>query len=167
MNSAPRSTFQGAGLTILSLIVILFLAGCSSTDGSPSTATTATTIAVAAPTTTTSPTSASSERSLTGTVTVSGSSVTVEARVTGFSVRFVPNDISGETGHLHLYIDRDPPPGGGIVPLGDPTIVHSAGTTLTTTLAPGRHVIWLVAADGDDRALIPPQPVRFEVDIGE
>jgi len=90
--------------------------------------------------------------------------VVIEVIVAGFQVDYVPGDDSGATAHLHAYIDRPPPAAGDEVPLGDPTIVHSVGPIITLeALESGRHEVWVVAADGNDRALIPPEPVELVV----
>lgn len=98
-------------------------------------------------------------------VAVDGDLVTVAVAATGIELRFDPNDTSGATGHVHLFVDREPPAAGDFVPLGDDTIVHAPGGVLRVRLDPGDHVLWLVVADGADRTLVPPEPIRIDVTI--
>ena len=101
---------------------------------------------------------------LAATATTVDDEVVIEVIVTGFQVDFVPGDVSGATAHVHAYVDRPPPDAGDDVPLGDPTIVHSVGPIITLEgLESGRHEVWVVAADGNDRALIPPEPFELVV----
>ena len=132
------------------------------TSAPPTTTTTSTVPSTTAPTTTTTTPPA---RSIDAAVEVDGNTVTVTVEASGFDVEFVRGDTIGQTGHLHLYVDRDPPAAGDVVPLGQPDVVHSLGKTLTVTLEAGAHILWLVAADGSDRALIPPAPIRIDVTI--
>jgi hypothetical protein len=39
---------------------------------------------------------------------VDGRDLLVHVEATGFEVRFVADDQSGRTGHLHLFVDRPP-----------------------------------------------------------
>lgn len=58
----------------------------------------------------------------------------------------------GETGHLHVFIDRDPTPPGQVVPKQE-GIIHSAETTIEIpALAAGDHTIWVVLGHGNHAA---------------
>ncbi len=104
------------------------------------------------------------ELGLAATATTVDDEVVIEVIVAGFQVDFVPGDDSGATAHVHAYVDRPSPAAGDDVPLGDPTIIHSVGPIITLDgLESGRHEVWVVAADGNDRAMIPPQPFELVV----
>lgn len=96
---------------------------------------------------------------------VDGETVTVMVEAKGFVIEFDRLDTSGRTAHVHLFVDRDPPNSGDVVALGEDSIVHSTTDTLVVTLDPGDHVLWVVAADGPDHAVIPPEPVLIDVTI--
>jgi hypothetical protein len=86
----------------------------------------------------------------------SGSPVIVTVGVHG--IRLVPADkdsSSGTSGHLHVFVDRDPTPAGQVIPK-EAGIIHTAKTTISIpNLAPGEHTIWVVFGD---RAHIPYVP---------
>jgi len=136
----------------------------SSTAVTPSTSLSTITATTSATTTTINvPTEVA--RTIDAEATIDGNTVTVEVVARSFDVAFVSGDTSGETGHLHLYVDREPPAPGDVVPLGPSDVIHTLGTTLSVALEPGEHTLWVVAADGADRALIPPEPVRLDIMI--
>jgi hypothetical protein len=73
----------------------------------------------------------------------------VEVEVEGVELKPADGDTSGETGHLHLFIDKEPPEPGEAVPTGDPQIIHSATVPLTVPgLASGEHTLWVVLGNG-------------------
>lgn len=87
----------------------------------------------------------------------SGQPVTISVKVEGLSLVKANGDTSGRSGHLHLFVDKQPTPPGQPIPSGDPTIIHTAETTVTLpNLAPGEHTIWVVAGDGTHKPLEPP-----------
>ena len=57
-------------------------------------------------------------------------------------------DTSGTTGHLHVFIDRDPPAAGTVIPK-EPGIVHSADNPVVLSgLHVGKHKLTVVYGDG-------------------
>lgn len=107
-----------------------------------------------------------SARSIDVETSVDGDTVTIDVEADGFLITFQRGDTSGATGHIHAYVDREPPEAGELVPLGVEQIIHSGTDRLVIGgLSAGDHVIWVVVADGADRAMVPPEPVRVEVTI--
>ena len=99
-------------------------------------------------------------------VDAAGSRPRVRVRAQGVSLRFAPGSEDPRIVHPHVYIDRPPPEPGSVIPTDDDTIVHAGGSTVTLSeLEPGDHELWLVAADGADRAVAEPAPVRLEVSV--
>ena len=152
--------------TKLPILALMVLSGCTTAatgisttvtaDGTPTTTTAQTTTSATAP----------AEASMTVTYELKGRTITVEVEPVGFVIEYDRLDTSGRTGHVHLFIDSDPPAPGENVPLGQDDIIHSTTNVLTATLAAGEHFLWVVAADGDDNALVPPEPVRIDVTVG-
>jgi hypothetical protein len=98
--------------------------------------------------------------------TVSGENVVVRVTAIGLGLGFEEGGTERRLVHPHVFVDRDPPADGELVPLDDPSIVHSTrGTVSVRGLTPGEHTLWVVAADGADRAVVPPEPVRIDVTI--
>lgn len=93
-----------------------------------------------------------------------GEAVTVTMKVEGISIAAANGDTSGATGHLHLFIDRDPILTGPI-PKED-GIVHT--TTLSHTidgLAAGDHTIWVVVGDGAHTSFADPVMDKVTVTV--
>ena len=86
-----------------------------------------------------------------------GSPLSVEAKVEGVSLVKADGDTSGKTGHLHVFVDKDPAQfKGQPIPTGDPAIIHSASSPIEVTgLTAGEHVIWVVVGNGSHVALDP------------
>ena len=85
-----------------------------------------------------------------------GEPVTVEARVDGLRLTPADGDRSGQTGHLHFFVDRPPTPAGQPIPRED-GIIHTTETNVSLPgLAPGEHTVWAVAGDGVHVPLGPP-----------
>jgi hypothetical protein len=85
-----------------------------------------------------------------------GQPFTVDVVVEGVSLVKADGDTSGKTGHLHLFVDKEPVFGQPI-PTGDPMIVHSAVAPITgPALTAGEHVLWVVVGDGSHTPLDPP-----------
>lgn len=77
-----------------------------------------------------------------------GQPVTITVKVEGFTLVKADGDTSGATGHVHVFVDREPTPAGQAIPV-EAGIIHSAASTIEVPgLAPGEHVLWVVAGDG-------------------
>lgn len=78
-----------------------------------------------------------------------GEAITVAVKASGVTLIAAPDDKgpAGTTGHLHLFIDRDPTAAGQAIPKED-GIIHTAETTVTVPgLTAGEHTIWVVLGD--------------------
>ena len=85
-----------------------------------------------------------------------GDPVTVQMQVDGIRLTPADGDTSGQTGHLHLFVDRSPTPPGQPIPKED-GIIHTADTSVTLpAMAPGEHTVWVVAGNGAHVPLDPP-----------
>jgi hypothetical protein len=95
-----------------------------------------------------------------------GQGFTISVKVEG--VRIVPpdGDTSGQTGHLHVFIDRDPTPAGRPIPK-EPGIIHSANSTIDIPAftTPGEHVLWVVLGNGDHVPFNPPVIDKLTVTV--
>jgi hypothetical protein len=99
--------------------------------------------------------------------TVAGPSVTVEMSVQGFAL-LPAGDSTPNSGHLHLFLDRDLSPAGIPIPTEPGFVIHigtGAGEYTFESVAPGEH--FLIAVVGD-AVHVPLQPwvvdtVRFTV----
>lgn len=77
-----------------------------------------------------------------------GQPVVVTVAAEGFTLVKADGDTSGSSGHVHLFIDRDPTAAGQPIPKED-GIIHSAETSISIPdLAPGEHTIWVVVGNG-------------------
>jgi hypothetical protein len=84
-----------------------------------------------------------------------GEPVVITVKVDGISLVKADGDTSGATGHLHVFIDRDPTPAGQPIPV-EAGIIHTAESTIPVPdLAPGVHTLWVVAGDGTHSPLAP------------
>lgn len=92
--------------------------------------------------------------------------VNVDAVVEGVQLAKADGDVSGRTGHLHVFIDRDPTPAGQPIPVGDPAIIHSATSPISLpALAPGAHTIWVVVGNGAHVPLDPPVMDKLTITV--
>ena len=95
-----------------------------------------------------------------------GQAISVEATVEGVQLVKADGDTSGKTGHLHVFVDKDPTPPGQTVPAGDPAIIHSPTSPVSVpALPPGPHTIWVVVGDGAHNALNPPVMDKVTVTV--
>lgn len=86
--------------------------------------------------------------------------------VTGVEVKKADGDTSGKSGHVHVFVDRDPTPAGQAIPAGDPAIIHSAVSPVALpALAAGDHVLWVVLGDGAHMPFSPPVMHKLTVTI--
>lgn len=77
------------------------------------------------------------------------SSVRLVVRTAGFTLHKPNGDASGQTGHLHAFIDRKKlPPAEQIIPEHARTFDFWTARATLTGLKPGRHTILVVATDG-------------------
>ncbi len=84
-----------------------------------------------------------------------GQPVVLTVKVDGLSLVKADGDTSGATGHLHVFIDRDPTPAGQPIPV-EAGIIHTTETTISVPdLAAGAHTFTVVAGDGTHSPLNP------------
>src|SRR5262249_1311901 len=82
--------------------------------------------------------------------------IDVQVKVTGVELRKADDTHDAKTGHLHLYVDREPPATDEAIPAGNPKIIHSAQPTIHVTgLTPGVHTFYPVLGYGDHRPFRP------------
>jgi hypothetical protein len=75
-------------------------------------------------------------------------------------------DVSGTTGHLHIFIDRDPTPAGQAIPKGVPGIIHTTKTTISLPdLTPGEHTVWIVLGNGAHIPFDPPVEDKVTITV--
>lgn len=78
----------------------------------------------------------------------SGQPVVVDVKVEGLTLVKADGDTSGSTGHLHVFVDREPTPAGQAIPV-EAGIIHSAASRIEVPgLSPGEHTLSVVAGDG-------------------
>jgi uncharacterized protein (DUF736 family) len=84
-----------------------------------------------------------------------GQPLSVDVAVQGVELVKADGDTSGRTGHLHVFIDKEPT-AGQTIPVGDAMILHSATAPISITgLAAGPHTIWVVLGNGNHIAFDP------------
>jgi hypothetical protein len=77
-----------------------------------------------------------------------GQPLSVDVTVQGVTLIAADGDVSGKTGHLHVFVDRDPTTAGQAIPK-EAGIIHTAATPITVEgLTTGEHTIWVVLGDG-------------------
>src|SRR5262249_7614416 len=82
--------------------------------------------------------------------------IDVQVKVTGVELRKADDTHDAKTGHLHLFVDREPPATDEAIPAGNPKIIHSAQPTIHVTgLTPGVHTFYAVLGYGDHRPFRP------------
>ena len=90
----------------------------------------------------------------------------VDVAVEGVELKPADGDTSGKTGHLHLFIDKEPPEPGAGIPTGDPAIIHSAVSPITVPgLASGEHTLWVVLGNGAHQVWDPVVMDRIAVTV--
>lgn len=94
-----------------------------------------------------------------------GDPTLVSVKVEGFRVVPADGDNSGATGHLHVFVDREPTPVGQSIPK-EPGIIHTTETSISVPgLAPGEHTLWVVAADGNHVRFDPPVMAKLTITL--
>ncbi|MBA3653774.1 MAG: DUF4399 domain-containing protein [Actinobacteria bacterium] len=85
-----------------------------------------------------------------------GDPVTVHVATKGARLTPADGDTSGRSGHLHLFIDRDPTAAGQPIPKAA-DIIHTPATKIEIPAftTPGEHTVWVVLGDGNH---VPFQP---------
>jgi hypothetical protein len=77
-----------------------------------------------------------------------GQPLSVEVKMQGVTLVAADGDTSGKTGHLHVFVDRDPTAAGQAIPK-EAGIIHTAATPIKVEgLTAGEHTIWVVLGDG-------------------
>jgi len=84
-----------------------------------------------------------------------GQPVVLTVRVEGLTLVKADGNTSGTTGHLHVFMDREPTPAGQAIPV-EAGIIHTAEAAIEVPdVAPGPHTLWVVAGDGTDAPIAP------------
>ncbi len=87
-----------------------------------------------------------------GTV-IKGNVVTLNLAVGGIKVVKADGDVSGATGHFHVFVDKEPPAVGALIDKG-PGIIHSADNpVLVPGLSKGDHTLTIVLGDGTHKRI--------------
>jgi hypothetical protein len=79
-----------------------------------------------------------------------GEALTISVKVQGVTLVKADGDASGKTGHLHVFIDRDPTVAGAPIPK-EAGIIHTTETTivLPAFTTAGEHTVWVVLGNGN------------------
>ena len=78
-----------------------------------------------------------------------GQPVVLAVKVEGVTLVKADGDTSGRTGHLHVFVDRDPTAAGQPIPK-EAGVIHTTDTTISVPdLGPGEHTLWVVLGDGN------------------
>ena len=84
---------------------------------------------------------------------VDGNVVSLQANVKGIEIVKADGDTSGDSGHFHVFIDRDPVDVGEVIPK-EPGIVHSAENPIKIYgLSEGEHTLTIVIGDGTHKRI--------------
>ena len=95
-----------------------------------------------------------------------GQPVVLTVKVEGATLAKADGDTSGRTGHLHVFVDRDPTPAGQPIPK-EAGIIHTTDTTISVPdLAPGEHTLWVVLGDGNHVPFAPAVLDKVTVTVG-
>ena len=129
-------------------------------DAAVSTTSAAPTTTTSSEPTTTTPTSGAADQGVKVTITspasvdtIGGNVVTLALAASGVQIVKADGDTSGKTGHFHVFVDRDPPAVGAVIPK-EPGIIHTAESSVVVRgLSIGPHRFVLVLADGTHHRL--------------
>ena len=90
---------------------------------------------------------------------IEGNVVSMEVELEGVEIVAADGDTSGETGHFHVFIDKDPVSVGEVIPM-EAGVVHTAENPIKLYgLSVGDHTITVVLGDGTHK--------RFGEDLEE
>ncbi len=85
--------------------------------------------------------------------TIEGNVVSMEATVEGIEIVKADGDTSGDSGHFHAFIDRQPVDVGEAIPK-EPGIVHTADNPIKLYgLSVGEHSVTVVVGDGTHKRI--------------
>jgi hypothetical protein len=86
-----------------------------------------------------------------------GEPVAVDVKVEGVELVAANGDTSGRTGHLHVFVDKEPTAAGQAIPKTE-GIIHtaSAKVDLPAFTTAGEHTVWVVLGDGNHVPFDPP-----------
>lgn len=94
-----------------------------------------------------------------------GAPFEISVKVEGATIVKADGDTSGSTGHLHVFIDRDPTPAGQPIPKEE-GIIHTTDTTIEIPALPaGDHTIWVVLGDGTHTPIAGPVEDRLKLTL--
>jgi hypothetical protein len=97
--------------------------------------------------------------------TIDGNVVSMDATVEGIEIVAADGDTSGDSGHFHVFIDREPVDVGEVIPV-EPGIVHTTDDPIKVYgLSVGDHTLNVVIGDGTHERLdIQEESVTVEVE---
>ena len=96
---------------------------------------------------------------------VKGNVVGLAVGVEGIKIVKPDGDTSGATGHLHVFVDREPTPAGAVIPK-EAGIIHTVETTVPLSdLTPGDHFAWVVVGDGTHAPFDPPVQAKVTFSV--
>ena len=92
--------------------------------------------------------------------------VSISVRAQGVTLAAADGATDATTGHVDVFIDRDPTAAGAKVPT-ERGVLHTSGSSITVAnLGRGEHHIWLVLSKGDDTQFDPRVADRITVEVG-
>lgn len=96
---------------------------------------------------------------------IEGNVVDLEVEVTGIEIVKADGDTSGDTGHFHVFIDREPVDVGEAIPM-EAGVVHSADNPIRITgLSKGSHTFTVVVGDGAHNRITLPDDEEPEATV--
>lgn len=95
--------------------------------------------------------------------TVKGNVVNLKFDTKNIEIIKADGDVTGKTGHIHVFVDRDAAQVGDVIPK-EPGIIHTDQPELQVTgLSVGSHTFLAVLGDGTHKALSPASKVTVTV----
>lgn len=96
---------------------------------------------------------------------IKGNVVDLKVEVTGIEIVKADGDTSGDTGHFHVFIDRESVDVGEVIPR-EAGIVHSVDNPIRITgLSKGRHTFTVVVGDGAHNRIALPNDDEAEATV--